>query len=333
MPGLIKERFAQRHWYHFSAVSALLYPLSLLYRLLIWIRRNLYRCGILRSVAMPVPVIVIGNLTVGGTGKTPLVIWLSQALRNLGFRPGVIAGGYGGTGRRNPSEVRPGDDPRIFGDEAVLLAMRCGVPVWSGADRAIAAERLLHAHPDCNLLICDDGLQHYRIRRDLEIAVQDHRRFGNGCLMPAGPLREPSGRRVDACVLNGVDAPGDSNFLMRLLPGNPYRLDNPAIALDLKEMRGREVHAVAGIGDPDRFFASLRLLGMHVIEHAFADHHDFVEKDLDFEGDGIVLMTEKDAVKCRRFLRQDLFALPVDAQLDDGFMQFLEKRLHGFKAS
>ena len=332
----MNSQFAARHWYRFSAISAILFPLSLLFRLAVRVRRMLYRLGVLRTTIMPVPVIVVGNITVGGTGKTPLVLWLVRALRERGLRPGVIASGYGGT-RREPAAVSASDDPRVSGDEAVLLALRAGTPVWSGPDRVGVAQALLRAHPDCDLLICDDGLQHYRLGRDLEIAVEDARGFGNGCMLPAGPLREPPTRQVDARIVNATHEarrglpPGACR--MRLEPAGLYRLDRQDSILDAAALRGKHLHAVAGIGDPGRFFATLEDLGLQVTPHAFADHHDYSACELEFDNCDAVLMTEKDAVKCAGFARNDLYALRVEAKLDPEFVQFLEKWLHGLKAS
>ena len=332
----MNSQFAARHWYRFSAVSAFLFPVSVLFRLAVWVRRMLYRLRVLRTTVMPVPVIVVGNITVGGTGKTPLVLWLARELRERGWTPAVVASGYGGT-RREPAAVTGRDDPRASGDEAVLLALRAGVPVWSGPDRVSVARALLRAHPECDLLICDDGLQHYRLGRDLEIAVEDARGYGNGCMLPAGPLREPASRRVDARVVNAtLEArrelpPGACR--MRLEPAGLYRLDRQGSLVDAAALHGKQLHAVAGIGDPGRFFATLEALGLQVTTHAFADHHDYSALELEFDNCDAVLMTEKDAVKCAGFARTDLYALRVEASLDPEFVQFLEKWLHGLKAS
>ena len=332
----MNPQFAQRHWYRFSALSFFLYPISLLFGLVVWVRRVLYRCSLLTATRMPVPVIIVGNLTVGGTGKTPLVLWIARMLSERGFRPGLIASGYGGT-RLHPAAVAAGDDPRLSGDEAVLLAMHAAAPVWAGRDRVGAAYSLLRSHPECDVLICDDGLQHYRLARDVEIAVEDSRGLGNGCLLPAGPLREPASRPVDARILNvGAEAireqpPG--TYRMHLKPAGLYRLDQPEIGVDVTFLRGRRLHAVAGIGDPGRFFASLQEIGLVATTHAFPDHHDFSNRDLDFDDCDAVLMTEKDAVKCGGFARSDLYALRVEASLDPGFANFLEKKLHGLTAS
>jgi tetraacyldisaccharide 4'-kinase len=342
--------FAERHWYRFSVVSALLLPFSLLFRLLVWTRRMLFKHGILVSAAMPVPVIVVGNITVGGTGKTPLVLWMVRALQKLGYRPGVIASGYGGSDRES-AEVRSVDDPRVRGDEAVLIAQRSGVPVWSGRSRVESAKGLLRANPDCNVLISDDGLQHYRLRRDVEISVEDERGVGNGCMLPAGPLREPVNREADARVVNSRNAVAPGKFRMNLAPAGFVRLSEPEGPVDLAHFQGKRVHAIAGIGAPERFFQTLRSLGIEATTHVFPDHHDFKQSDLDFEDCDAVMMTEKDAVKCSRipssarkndgvngagdapYSLPGLYALRVEADLDGGFLQFLEKRLNGLKTS
>lgn len=345
----MKPDFAQRHWYRRSPLSVLLYPASLLFGIAVRARRALFRYRLLASTAMPVPVIVVGNVTVGGTGKTPLVLWLVRALSGKGCRPGVIVSGYGGSARE-PARVLPGDDPGLRGDEAVLMARLAGVPVWSGRDRVLCAQALLRAHPDCTLLVCDDGLQHYRLRRDIEIAVEDERGMGNGYLLPAGPLREPADRRVDARVVNAGQAPVAGGFSMQLEPSGFYRLDDPGTVVDASRFRGRRVHAIAGIGAPERFFSTLRLMGVDAICHAFPDHHDFIASDLAFSGCDVVLMTEKDAVKCERLAgpahpvegegvgtppvaSPEMYALRVEARLDPGFLPIIEKRLNGLKAT
>src|SRR3990172_1294438 len=194
--------FAARHWYRLSPVSLLLYPFGLVCGLVVWLRRLLYRLNVVTSVRLPVPVIVVGNLTVGGTGKTPLVLWLAAELQRQGLRPAILCRGYGGADAGSRA-VLADDDPARVGDEPLLLATRGGCPVWIGRDRADAGARRLGEHPDRDVIICDDGLQHYRIRRDLEIAVEDERGHGNGLLLPAGPLRESGDRPGDATVVEG----------------------------------------------------------------------------------------------------------------------------------
>jgi tetraacyldisaccharide 4'-kinase len=314
-------RFAARHWYRLSPVSVLLFPISLVFRLLVAFRRLLFRLGVLPSVRLKVPVIIVGNLTVGGTGKTPLVLALVEALRANGLRPGILSRGYGGT-EPGPCAVNAGDDAAQAGDEPLLLAERSRCPVWIGADRAAAARALLAAHARCDVILCDDGLQHYRLQRDFEIAVEDERGSGNG------PLREPAGRRVDATVVNGAE-PKSGAFRMRLTPAGLYRVDAHATPLAQSELSGKKLHAVAGIGNPERFFAGLSHMGLAFSAHPFPDHHAFRAADLEFAECDFVLMTEKDAVKCRHFGRRDLIAVRVDAELDPALAELILERIHG----
>jgi tetraacyldisaccharide 4'-kinase len=326
-PTFLTAGFAARHWYRLSPVSVLLFPISLVFRLLVALRRLLFRIGALPSVRISVPVIVVGNLTVGGTGKTPLILALVEALRRKGLRPGILSRGHGGT-EPGPRAVSAGDDAAHVGDEPLLLAERSGCPVWIGADRPAAARALLAAHARCNVILCDDGLQHYPLQRDFEIAVEDERGFGNGLLLPAGPLREPAGRRVDATVLNGAE-PRPGAFRMRLTPAGLYRVDAPAAPLMQSELSGKKLHAVAGIGNPERFFAELSRMGLAFSAHPFPDHHAFRAGDLEFADCDFVLMTEKDAVKCRHFDRRDLIAVRVEAELDSALVQLILERIHG----
>src|SRR5580765_364967 len=252
--------FAARHWYRLSPLSVVLFPLSLVFRMAVALRRLLFTLGILESARLHIPVIVVGNLTVGGTGKTPLVLALAQGLRRQGLRPGILSRGYRGTGD-SPRAVAPKDEPGRVGDEPLLLAERSGCPVWMGADRVEAGRALCAAHPECNVILCDDGLQHYRLRRDFEIAVEDERGAGNGLLLPAGPLREPADRRVDARVVNGAE-PRSGAFRMRLTPAGLHRVDAHATPLAQSELSGKRLHAVAGIGNPERFFAGLSRMGL-----------------------------------------------------------------------
>ncbi len=334
--------FAARHWYRLSLVSLLLYPFGLVYGLVVRLRRLLYRLNVVSSVRLPVPVIVVGNLTVGGTGKTPLVLWLAAELQRQGRRPAILCRGYGGADA-GPRAVLADDDPGRVGDEPLLLATRGGCPVWIGRDRAAAGTKMLGEHSDRDVIICDDGLQHYRIRRDLEITVEDERGHGNGLLLPAGPLREPADRPVDATVLNGELADSEMArsgqqgsrhgvparaFRMLLEPRGFYFVHDRG-AVTFAELSGKRLHAVAGIGNPPRFFALLKRLGLDPVCHAFPDHHVYSAADLAFPECDLVLMTEKDAVKCARSGRSDLVALRVDAMLDPAFSDFLSKRLHG----
>ena len=322
----------ERHWYRLTPVSLLLAPLSLLFCLLAVLRRQLYRYRLLPAVQLPVPVIVVGNITVGGTGKTPLVIWLAELLRAHGYRPGIVTRGYRGRSRHWPREVSADTPADEVGDEAVLLARRAGAPVVAGPDRVTDARHLLAQ--GCNLIISDDGLQHYRLRRDIEIAVLDgSRRLGNGLCLPAGPLREPAARlgQVDLRVTNGAPQAGELG--MQLDPQRFCRLTDSAMCAGTDVFAGRPVHAVAGIGNPQRFFATLRDLGLEVVPHAFPDHHGFGPQDLEFGDDRPVIVTEKDAVKCRRFGRPHHWVLAVaarpDPRLATEILKLLKERFGG----
>lgn len=311
-------------WYGAGRAPWWTVPLSWLYGAATALRRVLYRAGVLRSTALPVPVIVIGNLSVGGTGKTPLTIAIAEALRRRGYLPGVVSRGYGGL-QHGPLLLGESPDPAQVGDEPCLIHAS-GVPVAIGRDRPRAAKLLVDA--GCDVVIADDGLQHYALRRDVEVCVIDGvRRFGNGRLLPAGPLREPISRlrRVDFRVCHGgAVAPGD---VPMSLQGGKLRALLDGHTMSLGELAGQSVHAVAAIGHPQRFFASLRAQGLQVVEHAFPDHHAFTPVDLDFGDDKPVLMTDKDAVKCRRFAQPHWWSLPVRAVLPEPFYDDLEARV------
>lgn len=299
-------------------------PLAALYGSAIRLRSRLYRIGWLRSVRLPVPVLVIGNLSVGGTGKTPLTIAVVASLRERGYRPGVVSRGYGGS-QREPLLLGDTLDPRQVGDEPCLIHAS-GVPVAVGRDRPAAARLLLDA--GCDVVVADDGLQHYALARDVEICVIDGvRRFGNGRLLPAGPLREPLDRlqRVDLRVCNGGVAEA-GEYPMQLRGGNVLALKDGQ-RRTLASFSNQPVHAVAAIGNPQRFFDSLRVAGIEVIEHAFADHHAFAPADLAFADDLPVLMTDKDAVKCRPFAQPHWWRVPVHAELPAAFHDALLARI------
>lgn len=315
-------------WYGAARPPWWTWPLAALYGAVVRLRGWLYRTGAMRSVRLPVPVIVVGNLSVGGTGKTPLTIALAEALRARGYRPGVVSRGHGGS-RREPMLLDDRPDPAEVGDEPCLIRAS-GVAVAIGRERPAAARLLLEA--GCDVLIADDGLQHYALARDVEICVIDAtRRFGNGRLLPAGPLREPLSRlsRVDFRVCNGAPL-ADGESPMQLVGGEVLALHDGERRL-LADFAGQRVHAVAAIGNPARFFASLRAAGVDPIEHAFADHHAFVAGDLDFGDQMPVLMTDKDAVKCRNFPRPGWWRVPVRAELPATFYAALAERLDGLR--
>lgn len=299
------------------------------YRGLRALHRLPYSLGWKKPQRLPVPVIVVGNVTVGGTGKTPLVIALVEALRARGLKPGVISRGYGAdTG--TPQLLDASADAARVGDEPLLIRNATDVPVAVGRDR-VAAGRLLLAHHDCDVIVADDGLQHYPLFRNVEICVIDgERRFGNGLLLPAGPLREPLSRlaTVDFRVCNGAQArPGEVQ--MQLVGETAVGVSDPAVSRALGDFSGRRAHAVAGIGNPARFFATLRAAGIDVVEHAFADHHVFVAHDLDFGDDLPVLMTQKDAVKCAAFACADFWWVPVRAELPPDFFDGIAHKMAG----
>ncbi|HHM06447.1 MAG TPA: tetraacyldisaccharide 4'-kinase [Gammaproteobacteria bacterium] len=313
-------------WYGKHWAAPLLAPVGHLYCALAAARREAYRKGWLKATRLPVPVIVVGNISVGGTGKTPLVLYLVAYLRQRGLRPGVVSRGYGGQSRREPRDVGPDSDPYAVGDEPVLIARRTGAPVVVAPDRVAAGRHLLARH-DCDVLVADDGLQHYALARDLEIAVVDVARGqGRGRCLPAGPLREPPTRLASVDLVINRE-PGGREPGMRLHGGEWINLADPSRRQAPKTWQGRAAHVVAGIGCPERFFAAVQALGCRVHGHAFPDHHRFEAADLAFGDDLPVLMTEKDAVKCRRFARADWWYRPLDAELDAATLARLETLL------
>lgn len=340
-----------RLWFQRRLAPALflLLPFSWLFSALGALRRFGYRIGLKSAQRLPVPVVVVGNLTVGGSGKTPLALWLVAQLRAAGRRPGIISRGYARDGRAVLA-VDAQADAAVVGDEPLLLARRSGVPVFVGRDRAAAGRALLAAHPDCDVLVSDDGLQHYRLARDVEIAVFDARGAGNCHLLPAGPLREPLARlgAVDAVVWNGAptgtparDAlrsggKQDRNFDMVLRAQQFLHLHDGGRRCSAADLQGKRLCAIAGIGDPERFFKQLSALGLSFEKRAFPDHHAYVAEDLLCDFGTILLMTEKDAVKCAPLpVPTDAWVLPVAAEIlpaPDGatlFATILEKLNHG----
>ncbi len=310
------------YWYSQNIVAWLMLPLSWLFCTVAVLRRMLYRAGLLTRYSVPVPVVVIGNISVGGTGKTPLVIALCEFLVRQGYRPGVISRGYGSAVNGEHS-LSADDDAAICGDEPLLICQRTDCPVVIGRNRVEAAKKLL-AENDCDVILSDDGLQHYRLDRDIEIAVVDvQRQFGNGFCLPAGPLREPVSRlkRANMVVYHG-DAGERYQFSLRFVDAVNLRTREQR---SLDSFADTKVHAVAGIGHPARFFSQLRSHGLDVVEHAFGDHHQYAAPELDFRDRTPVLMTEKDAVKCRPLVNKietsadkgDFWSVPVDAIFSD----------------
>ncbi len=319
-------------WYSDVPVPFAAHVLSGFYTVVIQSRLLLYRHGLLRRKAIAAPVIVIGNLIAGGSGKTPLTMALVERLRTRGWTPGVATRGHGRDNASQPLWVEGSTDPALGGDEPVLIARRTGVRVRADRNRVAAANALVAA--GCNIVVCDDGLQHYQLARDIEIEVIDgRRRYGNGLMLPAGPLREPV-LRAAMCDFHVVNVPvagpeasaGFGEWPMRLQAERACPVQGGR-SLPLSTFAGQRVHAVAGIGDPERYFGMLRGLDIAVVPHAFDDHHRYVAADFQFGSDLPVLMTEKDAVKCAAFANVRHYSVPVQAELPEAFWVALLDRL------
>ncbi len=349
----------QNHWYRITPLHLILFPVSLVFRVLVALRRELYLSGFLASHQLLLPVIVVGNISVGGTGKTPLTLALAQQLIARGWHPLILSRGYGRT-ISSPQPVSLSSTAPQVGDEPLLMARRDICPVWVGADRVATAHAALQACPQCDVVLCDDGLQHYRLQRDAEIAVIDGmRRFGNGLMLPAGPLREPLSRlqSVDAIVVNvparsplpnplphgegtneslrvfqfdGGDAAA-KEYAMSLGGEIFYNLLNPDQTAAPADFKKPNMHAVAGIGNPKRYFQHLETLGIPFTPHAFPDHHPYRAADLSFADCDAILLTEKDAVKCGAFADARYWVLRVNAQIDPALIDHILRKIdpHG----
>lgn len=333
------EQFLTRAWLRRGVAAHALLPLSCLFGRVAAARRRSYLDHPEKMQRMPVPVIVVGNIFVGGTGKTPLTIWLVQALREAGFHPGVISRGYGAD-NTVVREVHAQASAHDVGDEPLLIAQRAQCPVMVGRDRVAAASALLAAHPQVDVIVSDDGLQHYRLARDIEIVLFDGRGVGNGWLLPAGPLREPADRPREFTVINGaLPAPGvpDDAVAMTLRGTVAERLCDPqqtrALASFAQQGTSSSMLAAAGIGNPARFFQLLRDAGLQFDSLALPDHHDFADDPFAAVQADIILITEKDAVKCRQHeaLKNDprIWVVPVTAQLDRAFAERIVEKLRG----
>lgn len=350
------ESTLTRNWLRRGPLACALWPLSLLFRALSGLRYRLYLSGVFKSARLPVPVVVVGNIFIGGTGKTPLTIWLVQALQQAGLRPGVISRGHGSADRA-PRAVTAASTPQQVGDEPLLIALRTGVPVMVGRDRAAAGRALLAAHPQVNILITDDGLQHYALQRDVEIVLFDGRGTGNGWLLPAGPLREPPSRRRDVTIVNtpqltaelaasvaAVRLPDaarragaslDMPIQMTLAGDHAEQLRDRSQRRPLASLNqpGARLVAAAGIGNPARFFGMLRAAGLRITELALPDHHDFLDRPFAGVDADLILMTEKDAVKCAQIeeLRDDprLWVVPVTARIDAALADLIVEKCRG----
>ncbi|MDG9929426.1 MULTISPECIES: tetraacyldisaccharide 4'-kinase [unclassified Pseudomonas] len=322
-------------WYHGHPALTLLRPLEWLYRRVVLGKRRAFLAGEGDIYRAPVPVLVVGNVTVGGTGKTPMILWLIEHCRARGLRVGVVSRGYGAMPPQLPWRVRADDPPSHAGDEPLLIVQRSGVPLVIDPQRARAVQALLEQEK-LDLILCDDGLQHYRLARDIELVLVDAARgLGNGRCLPAGPLREPAERlaEVDAVLHNGATVDGEEGYALQLRPTALVNLrSGERVGLD-HFPPGQQVHAVAGIGNPRRFFATLEALNWRPIAHPFADHARYSPETLRFTPALPLLMTEKDAVKCRAFAADDWWYLAVDAAPSPAFVAWFDQRLDRLPAA
>ena len=319
-------------WYRAIFIKWLLWPISVPYGLIINVRHQFYRWGIKKIIKLPVPVIVVGNISVGGTGKTPIVMFLSEELQANGYKVGIISRGYGGNAKRWPQRVFPDSDPSLVGDEPVLLAQKTQCPVMVGPDR-VAAARALLSMEKLDLLLSDDGLQHYQLGCTLEIVVVDGTRgLGNGLCLPAGPLREFSYRlsNADVVIVNGGEWGRGDFFRVKPAVKNLYQASG-SVQKKLEEFKNQKVHAVAGIGNPNRFFDLLNKFNIEVLPHPLPDHATLNKSDLTFEDDKPVFITEKDAVKCEDIVCGNVWCVPIkiEFQLEDKsrFMSLILREL------
>lgn len=320
-------QFLNQVWYKDHFIGTWLMPLSLVFMDVVKLRRWMYKKGYKPVEKLAVPVVVVGNITVGGTGKTPLVIYLVETLKAQGFKPGVISRGYGGTSEQWPMQVSETSDAAIIGDEPLLIAQQAKCPVVVGPLR-VDSGKLLLAHEDCNVIISDDGLQHYALHRDIEIIVIDgERRFGNNFCLPSGPLREPQERiqEADFVICNGGEA--EENEILMELEGQYAVNMQTQMRKPLTEFRGSRCYALAGIGNPQRFFNLLSEFELDCQIKSFPDHYVYQKKDIDYKGVDAIFMTEKDAVKCRSFASERHWFVPIQAKLDNDFIVRLIEKL------
>lgn len=323
------QQLILRAWHQKNAFFYLvLIPVSWIFGLLTWLRRLGYESGILKSHALSVPVIIVGNINMGGSGKTPVVMWLVEQLKKNGYSPAVISRGYGGNSTTT-TQVKQDSLATEVGDEPLLISKRCGCPVWIGANRVQVGRALLKVHPECNVIISDDGLQHYRLKRDIEIAVVDKEIVGSQYLLPAGPLREPLSRlqTVDVVISNGEKTMPEA-YPMQLEGTQFYNLLDATLKAAQTDFKDKNIKALAGIGKPERFFSHLKSLGLNFTGVSFDDHHAFTAQDLANIECDVLIMTEKDAVKCQAFAQDHHWVLPVEAKMDDALFPAVLEKLH-----
>ncbi|WP_454056141.1 tetraacyldisaccharide 4'-kinase [Cupriavidus sp. Marseille-Q8015] len=329
LASFVTAQWQRRGWF-----AWLMLPFSLLFAVIARVRRHGYLHGWFRSTRLPMPVIVVGNVTVGGTGKTPAVIALAQALTEAGLRPGVVSRGYGVKLER-PRRVKATSCAADVGDEPLLIARAADVPVWVYPDRALCAQSMLVSHPGVNVLLLDDGLQHYRLQRDFEIVMFDARMGGNGFMLPAGPLREPLSRPRDATLINDPTfraTPDQPDvYGMRLELEVAWQLNDPTMTRPVSAFAGRRVLAAAGIGNPERFFASLRQAGLNPATLPLPDHYDYADDPFTTDAAAldadVILITEKDAVKCERFDDPRIWVVATTPVIDAGLIDKIRRVL------
>ena len=331
------------YWQSINFVSMILAPVSFLFCLIVFFRRLFYRIGLFQSVSENIPVIVVGNIYIGGNGKTPFVIWLVEQLKSAGYKPAVVSRGYGSLNEKEtdvswPRRVSLDQNVRLFGDEPFIIHQSTQCPVMVDPDRKRAVKKISQ-DTDCDVIISDDGLQHYAMSRFIEINITDAKRlYGNGLCLPAGPLRESVVRlnSVDYIVYN--ISRGSSQKIVNKYPEKTFFMDYELLSMKslsgqteqvmtVKDFKGKIVHAVAGIGDPEQFFTLLKNYGLVVIEHAFSDHYHYKKEDLIFDELHPIIMTEKDAVKCRSFSLSDTWYLPIKAKIDNALLTKIVNQL------
>jgi len=327
------SRFFDSMWYGKRPIALLFLPLTWVFSAVVKIRHFAYQRGWFESTKLSVPVIVVGNITVGGTGKTPLVIWIAELLKSAGYSPGIISRGYGGIASSWPQQVRADSDPRVVGDEAKILARRAACPVAVGPIRVDSAQALID-HYQCDIIISDDGLQHYALQRDVEIAIVDgERRCGNEHLLPAGPLRESVKRlkTVDFVVCNGLANSGE--YPLGVEGDEAVSVMNESNRAPLESFSQVPCHALTGLGNPSRFFSHLKKHRLSFEQHIFPDHFKYAKRDISFNDDKPVLMTEKDAVKCTYFANEKHWYVPIKAKMTQKFgltlLSLIKEKIHG----
>ena len=319
------ETLIEKVWYSKNIFSLLLSPLSLIYISIIYLRYTLYQLGLISITKINVPTIVIGNIIAGGTGKTPLVIWLAKHFKDKGFLPGIVSRGYGGTYLSNIELVKPTSNPLLVGDEPVIIARNTNCPVVVAKIRAKGAKELVEKY-NCNIILCDDGMQHYSLARDIEIAVIDgQRRFGNNYCFPAGPLREPKSRIFKADLIVSKYNARTCEHKMDYTYHQLVSLNELSKTIPISDLHGMTVHAIAGINNPDHFFSYLRSHKLELIIHKFPDHYSYTEDDVKFDDNFPVVMTEKDAVKCLNYSSDKHWYIPISAELSKSFVCDLDK--------